>query len=224
MNSSLIIWILISTSFITYFIVSMVYKKLGIHNLQSALMVNNGLRLLNLKHGLGIILFGIVFYTILPDLRYLIQIIEIPRLFLLLLFFATLFLSAYLSRVSVKKQLSKIERASCYNLSNASVYFIIRFVFLMCYEFFFRGVLLFKFLENNSLFVAIFYSTILYVLIHIFDSRKEIIGSIPFGIVLCLFAYYTNSVWYVFIIHMALSAVYEISLFYHLTIKNKILS
>ncbi len=224
MNSSLIIWILISTSFITYFIVSMVYKKLGIHNLQSALMVNNGLRLLNLKHGLGIILFGIVFYTILPELRYLIHIIEIPRLFLLLLFFVTLFSSAYLSRVSVKKQLSKIERASCYNLSNASVYFMIRFVFLMCYEFFFRGVLLFKFLEYNSLFVAIFYSTILYVLIHIFDSRKEIIGAIPFGIVLCLFAYYTNSVWYVFIIHMALSAVYEISLFYHLTFKNKILS
>lgn len=224
MNSSLIIWILISTSFITYFIVSMVYKKLGIHNLQSALMVNNGLRLLNLKHGLGIILFGIVFYTILPELRYLIHNIEIPRLFLLLLFFITLFLSAYLSRVSVKKQLSKIERASCYNLSNASVYFMIRFVFLLCYEFFFRGVLLFKFLEFNSLFVAIFYSTILYVLIHIFDSRKEIIGAIPFGIVLCLFAYYTNSVWYVFIVHMALSAVYEISLFYHLTIKNKILS
>ena len=224
MNSSLIIWILISTSFITYFIVSMVYKKLGIHNLQSALMVNNGLRLLNLKHGLGIILFGIVFYTILPDLRYLIQIIEIPRLFLLLLFFATLFLSAYLSRESVKKQLSKIERASCYNLSNASVYFMIRFVFLLCYEFFFRGILFFKFLEYNSLFVAIFYSTILYVLIHIFDSRKEIIGSIPFGIVLCLFAYYTNSVCYVFLIHIALSAVYEISLFYHLTIKNKILS
>ena len=161
MNSSLIIWILISTSFITYFIVSMVYKKLGIHNLQSALMVNNGLRLLNLKHGLGIILFGIVFYTILPELRYLIHIIEIPRLFLLLLFFVTLFSSAYLSRVSVKKQLSKIERASCYNLSNASVYFMIRFVFLMCYEFFFRGVLLFKFLEYNSLFLAIFYSTIL---------------------------------------------------------------
>ena len=74
------------------------------------------------------------------------------------------------------------------------------------------------------MFVAIFYSTILYVLIHIFDSRKEIIGAIPFGIVLCLFAYYTNGVWYVFIVHMALSAVYEISLFYHLTIKNKILS
>lgn len=224
MNSSTFIWILISTSFITYFIVSMVYKKLGIHNLQSALMVNNGLRLLNLKHILGIFLFGIVFYAILPDLRFLIQDVEIPKPFLLMLFLVTLFLSAYLSNLSVKKQLIKIENVSCYNISNAWAYFIIRFVFLFGYEFFFRGVLLFKFLEFSSLFVAIFYSTILYVLIHIFDSRKEILGAVPFGIVLCLFAYYANSIWYVFFIHMTLSAVYEISMFYNLTLKSNVVS
>lgn len=224
MNSSTFIWILIGTSFITYFIVSMVYKKLGIQNLQSALMVNNGLRLLNLKHILGIFLFGIVFYAILPELRFLIQDVEIPKPFLLLLFFITLFLSLYISKVSVKIKLSKIENISCYNLSNGWPYFIFRFLFLFSYEFFFRGVLLFKFLEFNSLFVAIFYVTILYVLIHIFDSRKEIVGTIPFGIVLCLFAYYTNSIWYVFLIHLALSAVYEISMFYRLTLKNKLVS
>ena len=93
MNSSTFIWILISTSFITYFIVSMVYKKLGIHNLQSALMVNNGLRLLNLKHILGIFLFGIVFYAVLPDFRYLIYDVEIPKPFLLIVFLITLFLA-----------------------------------------------------------------------------------------------------------------------------------
>lgn len=224
MNSSLFIWILISTSFITYFFVSMVYKKLGIHNLQSALMFKNGIRLLNLKHILGIVLFGIVFYAILPGFRFLIKDVEIPRLFLLLLFLSTFFLSAYISRVSVKNQLSKIVNLSSYDLSNAWLYFTIRFVFLLCYEFFFRGILFYKFLEFNSLFVAIFYTTILYVLIHIFDSRKEIFGAIPFGIVLCLFAYYTNSIWYVFFIHLALSAVYEISMFYHLTLKNKFVS
>lgn len=224
MNSSLFIWILISTSFITYFFVSMVYKKLGIHNLQSALMFKNGIRLLNLKHILGILLFGIVFYSILPGFRFLIKDVEIPRLFLLLLFLSTFFLSAYISRVSVKNQLSKIVNMSSYDLSNAWLYFTIRFVFLLCYEFFFRGILFYKFLEFNSLFVAIFYTTILYVLIHIFDSRKEIFGAIPFGIVLCLFAYYTNSIWYVFFIHLALSAVYEISMFYHLTLKNKFVS
>jgi len=224
MNASMIIWVLISTSFITYFIVSMVFKKLGIQNLQSALLVNNGLRLLNLKHGLGIILFGIVFYIILPELRGLINSIEIPRLHILLLFFLTLFLSAYLSNSVIKKQLLKDKYISGYNFSNAWVYFSIRFVFLLCYEFFFRGVLFFKFLEFNTLLIAILYSTILYVLIHIFDSRKEILGAIPFGIVSCFFAYYTNSIWYVFFIHIALSSIYEISMFYYLTLKNKTLS
>ena len=224
MNASTIIWILINLSFVSYFIVSMVYKKLGVHNLQSALLLSNGLRLLNLKHGLGIILFGIIFYTILPDLRFLIQVIEIPKPFLLLLFLFTMFLSSYLSKVSVKKQLQKKVDVSGYDLINAWMYFTIRFVFLLCYEFFFRGVLLFKFLEFNSLFVAILYCTLLYVLIHIFDSKKEIIGAIPFGIVLCLFAYNTKSIWYVFFIHIALSAVYEMSMFYYLTLKNKTIS
>jgi len=202
----------------------MVYKKLGIQNLQSALLLSNGLRLLNLKHVLGIILFGIVFYAILPEFRFLINNLEIPRLQLLLLIFLALFLSAYLSNNTVKNEIIKNTYISGYNFSNAWAYFVIRFVFLLCYEFFFRGILLFQFLEFNSLFVAICYSTILYVLIHIFDSRKEILGAIPFGVVLSLFAYYTKSIWYVFFIHMALSAVYEISMFYYLTLKNKTLS
>lgn len=224
MSSSVIIYILISISFITYFIVSMVYKKLGVHNLQSALMANNGLRLLNLKHGLGIILFGTIFYALLPEFRFLINTIEIPRLHLLLFILLTLFLSAYLSNNSIKIKMLKDTHVSGYNFSNAWVYFAIRLVFLLCYEFFFRGVLLFQFLEFTTLSMAILYSTILYVLIHIFDSRKEIIGAIPFGIVLCLFAYFTKSVWYVFFIHISLSAVYEITLFYTLTLKNKKLS
>lgn len=223
MNSSFITWILIAVSFTSYFIVSMVYKKLGVNNLQSALLVTNGLRLLNLKHVLGIILFGIIFYTIFPELRFLIVVIEVPRLHLLLPFFVIVFLSAYLANSSIKGQDLK-SYVSDYNLSNAWVYFIIRFLFLLCYEFFFRGVLFFKLMEYQSLFHAIVYCTILYVLIHIFDTKKEIFGAIPFGIILCLFAYYTNNVWYVFIIHIALSAVYEISMFYTLTLKNKTLS
>lgn len=192
--------------------------------MQSALMANNGLRLLNLKHGLGIILFGIIFYALLPEFRFLINNIEIPRLHLLLIILLTLFLSVHISNNAVKNQMLKNTHVSGYNFSNAWVYFAIRFVFLLCYEFFFRGVLLFQFLEFTTLSMAILYSTILYVLIHIFDSRKEIIGAIPFGIVLCLFAYFTKSVWYVFFIHIAFSAVYEISMFYYLTLKNKTVS
>lgn len=222
MKTSIIIWILISVSFATYFVVSMIYKKLGINNSQTALVASNGLRLLNLKHLLGVVLFGILFYTILPELRYLANSIVIPRLYVLLLFLGVLFLCVYLSRFSANKFEIQNGDKSHYDFSNAWVYFIIRFMFLLCYEFFFRGVLLFKFMEFTSLSLAIFYGTILYVLIHIFDSRKEIIGAIPLGIVLYLFTYFTNSIWYAFFIHLALSAVYEISLFYCLTLKKKI--
>ncbi|MFG6686295.1 CPBP family intramembrane glutamic endopeptidase [Mariniflexile sp. HNIBRBA6329] len=222
MNTSVIIWVLISVSFTTYFIVSMIYKKLGVNNLQTALVASNGLRLLNLKHLLGIVLFGILFYTIIPDLRFLVDSITIPRLYVLLLFLSILFLCAYLSKLSANEFEIENEDKSHYDFSNAWVYFIIRFSFLLCYEFFFRGVLLFKFLEFTNLPLAILYGTILYVLIHIFDSKKEIIGAIPFGIVLYVFTYFTNSIWYAFFIHLALSAVYEISLFYCLTLKSKI--
>lgn len=225
MNTSLIIWMFIGVSFATYFIVSLVYKKLGVTNLQTALISANGLRLINLKHLLGIVLFGILSYISIPELKYLVCTIEVPRLYLLILFLLVFFLTAFVSYFGVQKEKSIHSiQINHYSFSYAWAYFIIRFTFLLCYEFFFRGVLLFMFLDFSSLPLAIFYSTILYVLIHIFDSKKEILGAIPFGIILCLFTYFTNSVWYAFLIHMALSAVYEISVFYYLTLKNKITS
>lgn len=220
MQSSVNLYILIIICFTTYFIVSWIYKKLGIGNLQKGLLVTNGLRLLNLKHLLGIVLFGVYFYIVKLDLRFLVDTIEIPRLPILILFFAVLFLCVYISRLSIKNGVFENEGLSHYSFSHAYIYFLIRFVFLLCYEFFFRGVLLSVFLEFNSLFLAIAYSTILYVIIHLFDSKKELIGAVPFGIMLCLFTYITNSIWYAFLIHLSLSAIYEISVFYYLTLKT----
>jgi len=219
MNTLMIIWLLIAISFTTYFLISLVFKKLSVKNLEQALVTANGLRLLNLKHLVGILLFGILFYVLLPELKYLIIDVEIPRLKVLLLFLLTFFLSAYISKLAVQKHKVQHRADSHYKFSKIWLYTLIRFGFLFAYEFFFRGVLLQKFLEFNSLFITIIYCTILYVLIHIFDSTKEILGAIPFGVILCLFAYYTNSIWYVFLIHLALSTVYEISMFYYQTLK-----
>ena len=94
MNTSMIIWLLIAISFTTYFLISLVFKKLSVKNLEQALVTANGLRLLNLKHLVGILLFGILFYVLLPELKYLIIDVEIPRLKVLLLFLLTFFLSA----------------------------------------------------------------------------------------------------------------------------------
>jgi membrane protease YdiL (CAAX protease family) len=175
-----VIWMLIAISFFTYFLVSLVYKRLNVYNLEQALNTANGLKLLNLKHLVGIVLFGVLFYLLTPELNYLILVVEIPRLKLLLLILLTIFLCVYISNIASQKHKVQYHSGSHYNFSNVWLYIIIRLLFLFAYEFFFRGVLLYKFLEFNSLFIAIVYSTLLYVIIHLFDSKKEIIGAIPF--------------------------------------------
>ncbi|KJD32784.1 hypothetical protein PW52_14995 [Tamlana sedimentorum] len=219
MNSSNL-WVLISMIFLTYFLVSWVYKRLEVVNLERALIVTNGIRLLNLKHSLGIVLFGVLFYLLVPKFHYLINVIKIPRLQILIPFIALLVLCAWISRFSANRTNSFSE--SYRNFSEAWSYFFIRFAFLLCYEFFFRGVLFFALLEQFDLVLAIIYCTIAYVFIHLFDSKKEILGAIPFGVVLCLITYETRSVWYAFVLHLTLSAVYEISIFYYQTLNKQL--
>lgn len=214
------LYYLITISFIVYFIISYAYKILKIQNVEEALLTSRGLLLINLKHILGILLFGLIFYLITPEYRFLINSFEIPNLNILLLLLGVVFISALLAFTLVKKNLKNKAEISQYSHNQGWTYFIIRIVFLISYEFFFRGVLLFFFIENNGLILAIIISTSLYVLIHIFDSKAEILGAIPFGIVLCLFSYFTNNIWAAFIIHSTLSGVYEVSMFNHLTLKT----
>lgn len=214
------IYYLIAASFIIYFIISYAYKILKIQNVEEALLTRRGLSLINLKHILGILLFGLIFYLITPEYRFLINSFEIPNLNILLLLLGVVFISALLAFTLVKKNLKNKAEISQYSHNQGWIYFIIRIVFLISYEFFFRGVLLFYFMEINGLILAIIISTLLYVLIHIFDSKAEILGAIPFGIVLCLFSYFTNNIWAAFIIHGTLSGVYEVSMFNHLTLKT----
>ncbi|RLD27040.1 MAG: hypothetical protein DRI75_10445 [Bacteroidetes bacterium] len=211
---------LIAVSFIVYFIISYAYKNLKIQNIEEALLIKKGLILINLKHVLGIILFGVIFYLITPEYRYLITTFEIPELNILLLILVVIFISGLLAFKSVKKNLKNKTERSQYDHTQGWKYFLIRVVFLFAYEFFFRGVLLFTLIETNGLLTAIIICTSLYVLIHIFDSKAEILGAIPFGIVLCLFSYFTNNIWAAFIIHITLSGVYEVSMFKYLTLKT----
>jgi membrane protease YdiL (CAAX protease family) len=212
---------LISICFIAYFIISYQYKVLNLRNLERALLTDKGLMLLNIKHLLGILVFGLVFYLIFSDYRYLLNPPEVAGLNIVLLFFLTLIVSAFLSFKSVRKHLVDIKNNSQYSINKAYLYFVIRLVFLLCYEFFFRGVLFFTILEWNGLGTAIIITTVLYMLIHIFDTKEEVFGALPFGIILCLFSYFTNSIWAAFLIHITLSGVYEVSIFNHLTLNSR---
>jgi membrane protease YdiL (CAAX protease family) len=221
MKNATQIYYLITAVFIVYFLISYVFKIIKTPNVERALLTSKGLLLINLKHVLGIILFGALSYLLVPKYRFLISDIEIPNFSILLSCFIIVIVSALLALNSVKKKLIQYTDKSQYSMNQGWVYFPIRIVFLLSYEFFFRGVLFFSLLEIYGLVTAIVINTLLYVLIHIFDSKQEIVGAIPFGVILCLFSYFTSGIWIAFIIHMTLSVVYECSMFKNLTLKTK---
>lgn len=92
----------------------------------------------------------------------------------------------------------------------------IRTLFLIVYEFFFRGIMLVIMTEDMGIIMAIIFNLIFYVLVHWFD-KQERYGSLVMGIVLCGVTIYYYSVWPAVIIHLSLALGHEITLL----IKNK---
>lgn len=91
-----------------------------------------------------------------------------------------------------------------------------RTLFLIVYEFFFRGVMLFIMIEDLGTAMAIIFNLIFYMLVHWFD-KCERYGSLIMGIVLCALTIYYHSIWPAIIIHISLALSNEITLL----IKNK---
>ncbi len=177
------------------------------------LMSFKAFKLINIKHLLGILLFGIVFWVYLPDFQFLIINSGFNNATLIVLLLIFIIISGFVSKMSAINYFENLDIWSVIKRSDQFLYFSIRITFLFFYEFYFRGVLLYSSLLYTNLLGAILINLILYTLIHSFNSRKEIIGCLPFGIVLCLFSYYTNSIWPAFLIHTTLSFMYESTLF-----------
>ncbi|MBT8393931.1 MAG: hypothetical protein KJN66_03680, partial [Bacteroidia bacterium] len=173
----------IAVSFIVYFTISYAYKVLKIRNIEEALQTSRGLLLINLKHIIGILIFGLLFLFIAPEFRYLITTFQEPEWYVVILSLVVLVLSALLAYKSVKKRIKEKTESSAIRFHHIWNYFPIRILFLFSYEFFFRGVIFFSLLQFFDIYMSIFITTILYVLIHSFDSKAEILGAVPFGII-----------------------------------------
>jgi membrane protease YdiL (CAAX protease family) len=87
----------------------------------------------------------------------------------------------------------------------------IRTLFLIVYNSFFRGVMLFVMIEDFGVSAAIIVNLILYALLHWFD-KKERYASVLMGIILCSVSIYYHSVWPAIIIHLSLALSHEITL------------
>lgn len=80
-------------------------------------------------------------------------------------------------------------------------------IYLLGYEMLFRGFLLFSFYHAFGIPIAIGVNVVLYALAHIPKGFREVAGSVPFGVILCLITLSTGSFLAAFVLHimMALS-------------------
>ena len=80
-------------------------------------------------------------------------------------------------------------------------------LYLLAYEFMFRGWLLFTCLEVMDPELAIVVNVSLYALVHLPKGFNEAVGAIPLGVLLCWLTLQTGTFWIAFLVHsiMALS-------------------
>ena len=168
---------------------------------------------LNLRHLTGLLLMLpviiICFYQIPGSLRF----VAFPgntgyHSWFLLIAFATL-------AFSLKAGSNAQAIPGLTSISTISGYLLLRILFLIVYEFYFRITLLQMFPDSIILSIAI--NVILYGLAHISEPRQVFILSFPFGVLLCAITVIYQSVWPAVIIHLLLSIPYE----YKVLLKQK---
>jgi len=100
-------------------------------------------------------------------------------------------------------------RDAASSLPAVLLYGSLRSVFLISYEWFFRGLLLWCFSLWLGVIGAIVVNISLYTLIHIHKNKNELIGCIPFGLLVCVFTLWWQSVWPAVIFHLEIMIIHE---------------
>jgi membrane protease YdiL (CAAX protease family) len=78
-------------------------------------------------------------------------------------------------------------------------------VYLLAYEIAFRGILLFPFIDLLGIELTIALNISIYALVHIPKGKKETLGAIPLGFVLCIITIETNSILSAWLIHVIMA-------------------
>lgn len=87
--------------------------------------------------------------------------------------------------------------------------------YLLCYEFLFRGVLLFACQRAFGAVPAIVINILIYAIAHIPKGKFETIGAIPLGFILCVLTIETGSIWFAFLAHVIMALSNEWIALYH---------
>ena len=112
------------------------------------------------------------------------------------------------------------EQLPPYSTFHVYLYFLLRILYLVVYEIYFRFLLLNSISDSFNSWTAILLTTLLYFIIHLFNRRPEFLSSLPFGALLAWLSFETQSVYPAIILHLLLSVPFEFRLFYHLNRPN----
>lgn len=89
-------------------------------------------------------------------------------------------------------------------------------LYLLGYEFLFRGVLLFLCVPVFGVWPSIVLNVSLYAIVHIPKGLRESLASIPMGLLLCILTWKTETIWVAFFAHVVLALSNEyLSIFFH---------
>ncbi|UCH14361.1 MAG: CPBP family intramembrane metalloprotease [Bacteroidales bacterium] len=78
-------------------------------------------------------------------------------------------------------------------------------IYLLAYEFLFRGFLLFACIQSLGIWPAIIINIVYYSLAHVPQGLNEAVGAIPFGLVLCYVVVLSGTIWPAFLLHTVLA-------------------
>lgn len=203
-------FIILAICYCLLFLICLAVWRMKSENLESEKVMNGNWLLLHLRHAGGMIVIGVLPAILLlntpdeiliwPDPFNLIQALTFSIAALLLV---AIVLASRDSLPTVKNIDHK------YFITNVWVHLLLRSSFLACYEWFFRGCILFSCIDQFGIPVAIIINLVLYSLIHSFNGKKELYGSLPFGLLLCVFTIWYQSVWPAILLHLILSSSHE---------------
>ncbi len=166
---------------------------------------------------LGIILWGIIPFSIWGYQTSINVIIgqEPPLLHQFLVVFFSGFLAfkigikqSEILSLNLPSSFSGQEKPKDYYIQSYVYY---RILYLLAYEFWFRGILLVTLVKHLQLVPAIFINIILYSLLHFISDKREFRLCFPFGAYLCLLCWWIGAAWPAMLIHLSLSLSYELN-------------
>ncbi len=107
------------------------------------------------------------------------------------------------SKVNLKKY--PLIKTKIWSVKLLIISFLGWVIYLLAYEFLFRGLLLFTCIQSFGIWPAIIINIVVYSLVHVPQGLNEAAGAVPFGIILCFITVLSGTIWPAFLLHVILA-------------------